>query len=361
MKQQLKKSWLLITLLVLALATLIINQFPYFIEHFYSTGLYPYISRSSRFLFGWIPFSLGDVVYAIALIWIIIRIVNLYKRWRRKQLNRSLFFYYCRNVLQAVLVIYIAFNWLWGFNYNRLGSAYQMQLKFQHYSTEELTRLTDTLAHRLVEITAIPGAGKTYGRAGELSLLSAEAYQKAEVQFPFLHHPNNSVKPQLLYSFGNYIGFLGYFNPFTSEAQLNTTIPKILLPVVCCHEMAHQLGYASESEANFIGYITCRQSPDASFRYSAYFDLFSYTISDLYFKDSLLAREKIKALPQKIKDDRKQVRSFFDGYKNPFSPLIEWVYDKYLKLNSQPKGRHSYNEVVGWMIAYASKYGWDKI
>ena len=38
---------------------------PTLTEQWYSTGIYPYIGRTERFLLGWIPFSVGDVLYTI--------------------------------------------------------------------------------------------------------------------------------------------------------------------------------------------------------------------------------------------------------------------------------------------------------
>ena len=35
---------------------------PALTEQWYSTGIYPYIGRGVRFLLGWIPFSVGDVL-----------------------------------------------------------------------------------------------------------------------------------------------------------------------------------------------------------------------------------------------------------------------------------------------------------
>ena len=361
MKQKLQQYRFLIAVIIVAFITLILNHFPSFIERYYSTGLYPLISKASRFLLGWIPFSIGDLLYGVAIIWIIIRIINFIKRWRKKQLSSRLVLYYGRRVLQIILIIYISFNWLWGFNYNRLGSAHQMQLKFTKYTNAQLLQLTDTLTAKLNVLVADSASDKIYADTKELACLSLEAYQKSEAVFPILHHQNISVKPEMLYYGGNYIGFLGYLNPFTGEAQLNTTIPHFLLPYVCCHEMAHQLGYASESEANFIGYLACKKSDDAAFRYSVYFDLYAYVIGDLFNRDTAAARQQLKLLPQRVKDDRKTVRAFFNRNRNSVSPAIDWIYDKYLKMNSQPKGKESYNEVVGWLIAFATRYGWDKI
>jgi hypothetical protein len=33
------------------------------------------------------------------------------------------------------------------------------------------------------------------------------------------------------------------------------------------------------------------------------------------------------------------------------------MYDSYLKMNNQPKGQRTYNEVITWLVAYYKKYG----
>ncbi len=360
-KTFIRKYFKLVVLSVIALLTLIINQFPYFIETYYSTGIYPYISRMERFLLGWIPFSTGDILYSWAVIWVIIKVIQFIRRWRKKELNRYVLLSYGKKVLQTCLLIYISFNWLWGFNYNRLGSAYQMQLQFDKYSTDELIRLTTILQGEMQPYCNDSAAFIPLQNSATLMQQCMKSYEQAAKQFSFLQYRNASIKPHSFYTLGNYLGFMGYLNPFTAEAQINTTVPVILKPAVLCHEMGHQLGYASESEANFIAFISCRQSSNPAFRYSIYYDMFGYAISDLYFRDSTTAKHLLETLPDKIKRDRLSVRLFFRKYKNPVSPLIDWFYDKYLKLNSQPKGRESYNEVVGWMIAYARRYGWDAI
>lgn len=39
------------------------------------------------------------------------------------------------------------------------------------------------------------------------------------------------------------MGYGGYLNPFTNEAQVNGITPKFRLPTVSGHEVGHQLGY----------------------------------------------------------------------------------------------------------------------
>lgn len=123
---------------------------------------------------------------------------------------------------------------------------------------------------------------KTYP---EIFAQAQAAYlQSTAAGFSFLAYNTKSVKRSMYGRMGNFLGFLGYYNPFTGEAQLNLTMPRFLIPFVTCHEIAHQLGYASESEANFVAYLAAVRSPDTLFRYSTYFDLFNYANKELFQK-----------------------------------------------------------------------------
>ena len=156
---------------------------------------------------------------------------------------------------------------------------------------------------------------------------------------------------------GNYFGFTGYYNPFTGEAQVNTKVPKFILPYTTTHEIAHQLGYAKEEEANFVGYLTATSSTDTLFHYSAYLDLFVYANRQLFFVDSVAAKDFAKQLIPEVKADIKEWREFLRRHKNPLEPVIRWAYGNYLKANQQPKGMTSYDEVIADLIAFYKKYG----
>ncbi len=152
------------------------------------------------------------------------------------------------------------------------------------------------------------------------------------------------------------MGFLGYYNPFTGEAQLNLTIPRFVIPYVTCHEMAHQLGYASESEANFVGYLAAVHSTNPLYQYSAYFDMLQYANSELRRRDNTAAQLNLQRLSNHVRGDMQQVIEFDKKTENILEPIIAKFYDFYLKANQQEKGVRSYNEVVGWLIAYYKKY-----
>jgi hypothetical protein len=66
---KLQKAHILPILLILQITIVkTLAQFPEFIEQWYSKGLYPKIAFLSRNLLGWIPFSVGDLIYFILIV-----------------------------------------------------------------------------------------------------------------------------------------------------------------------------------------------------------------------------------------------------------------------------------------------------
>jgi hypothetical protein len=120
--------------------------------------------------------------------------------------------------------------------------------------------------------------------------------------------------------------------------------------------MAHQLGYAKEDEANFVGYLSASASTDTFFRYSVYLDLFLTANRNLRAADSVSAKVYRKQLLPEVVTDIKTWKIFIIQHDNPVEPLITWMYGKYLQSNQQPSGMLSYDEVTGLLIEYYRKY-----
>jgi hypothetical protein len=346
-------------LLAIYLLLWVISNFPYFLEQHYSTGVYPYYARFQRFLLGWVPFSVGDVLYILAAAWLVYGLIVLIRRLIKREWRWRQWLGWGRRFLEGVLVISIVFSLSWGLNYNRLGIAYQLRLQPGLYSTDTLAQLVDSLLIRVNESRRMLPDTPVRLSSGQLARGAYAGYQRMEADslFPFIRYNGLSVKSSLFGTLDNYMGFLGYYNPFTGEAQVDQAVPAFTLPYTTCHEMAHQLGYASESEANFVGYLAAVHCPDPRYRYSAYFDLFSYAIRELYIRDSVSARHYARGLDTLVKLDFKEYRKFSIAYRNPLEPILGKMYDSYLKAQRQPKGIMSYNEVTGWLIAYERKYG----
>ncbi len=361
--QHVMQRWSWILLILAALLIHWISLYPAWIEAYYTYGIYPFISRIQRFLTGWIPFSIGDLFYLFLIILILSRLFQLLRAIIKRKINRPYLMRGLKQIIFGSLLVYTLFNLLWGLNYNRSGIAKQLHLEMKKYSLEELDTLTAVLQRRLNQYVLLAGPGQrdSFYKKNNLFRESYEAYRDVSMQYPFLSYHPASIKPSIFSYIGNVLGFQGYYNPFSGEAQVNTTVPVFTQPFIACHEIGHQLGYGKENEANFAGFLACRAHPSPAFRYSVYFDMYHYTISELYGRDSLKARHYIDSLSPLVKKDFKVVRDFFNKYQNPVEPFITWLYGNYLKANRQPAGRQTYNQVVAFLIAWQKKFGKDSL
>jgi Protein of unknown function (DUF3810) len=328
------------------------------VENQYSTGIYPIFSRMLRYIFGWLPFSIGDVLYGLVILWLIWKLIKGIKIIFKKQATLAGFAAGAGKGLRILLVIYIVFNLFWGINYNRIGIASQLQLKMDKYQPEDLKMINGLLVEKVnAAKLALVNQHVQYPSKRQLFVKVQDAYQEAEKLYPFLKYKPVSLKPSVWSWVGNYMGFTGYYNPFTGEAQVNTLVPKFLQPFTSCHEVAHQLGYAKEMEANFVGFLSATASKDTLLQYSVYLDLFIYSNRNLFATDSVAAKNYRDKLAPVVIDDLKEWREFYKKHKNPIEPVFRWIYGKYLEGNQQPQGVLSYDEVTGFIIAYYKKYG----
>jgi hypothetical protein len=356
---RLMKSWSWVLLIVFTILIKWVSWYPDWVERNYSAGVYPIIAKVQRFLFGWLPFSIGDLFYGFLIVVILYKAFKFFRLLFKKKLTRRYFIVALQQGIFILLFLYVFFNLLWGLNYNRRGIAYQLKLEVKPYTLADLDTLTNVIQSRVNYFAGFVTEAQrdSFNQKRRLFNSSVEAYDEVAKKYSFLKYAPKSVKPSLFSYLGNYLGFQGYYNPFSGEGQVNTTVPRFLEPYVTTHEMAHQLGYSKENEANFVGFLACRAYNSNAFRYSVYYDMYNYSLGEVYRRDTALVRSfQEKAHPQVIKD-QKEFRDFYHRYRNPIEPIIMWGYGHFLKANNQPAGKRSYNEVVAWLIAYYKKFG----
>jgi hypothetical protein len=353
-----KITWIILIALTVGIA--VFSRYPAAVEKYYSTGLYPVIARGQRLLVGWIPFSVGDLLYAVVVILLGYRLVRLIRRLVRREAGKGWLLRVVRQVVFVLLWVYVVFNLLWGLNYNRLGIADQLGLQVSPYTTAELSELTAVVVGELNDLN---GWAKMHrvdlAHTAALRAGAVRAYDSLAADDPRFGYRSPSVKASLYSYPGLYVGFAGYYNPFTGEAQVNTLDPLFGQPYTTCHEMGHQLGYAKENEANFIGFLAATASPDPAVRYSTYLDLYQYALRELYFRDSMLARNYRSMLAPGVREDLRELRRFNRKYENDLEPKIWAAYSRYLRANGQPQGVNTYSEVTAWLIAFVKKFGLD--
>lgn len=360
---RLMKIWSWVLLIVFTILIKWVSWYPGWVERNYSLGVYPVIAKLQRFLFGWLPFSIGDLFYAFLVLVILYKAFKFLRLLFQKKLNRRHFVVALQQGIFILLFMYVFFNLLWGLNYNRQGIAYQLGLTVKPYTLADVDTLTTVMQSRVNYYAGFVTEAQrdSFDQKKRLFNSAVGAYDEVAKKYSFLKYSPKSIKPSLFSYLGNYLGFQGYYNPFSGEGQVNTTVPRFLEPYVTTHEMAHQLGYGKENEANFVGFLACRAYNSNAFRYSIYYDMYNYSVGEVYLRDTALAKSfQLKADPQVIKD-QKEFRDFYRRYRNPIEPIVMWGYGHFLKANNQPAGKRSYNEVVAWLIAYYKKFGVDAL
>lgn len=363
MWNSLLRDRLLIFLFFAALLLKLFSLNESWVERYYSTGLYPHISSFLRLLLGWIPFSVGDILYILAFFYLIWKVWKLLRLLVKRRMKEYLSWILFGKYLKLVLWIYLIFNLFWGLNYNRVGIAGQLGLEVKPYTTEELYQLTEVLQQRVNHYAAlVHDHRKIIKWKDSIFSQGVRDFRKSVHSYPFLEYNNPSIKPSLFGSSGKYFGYTGYYNPFTGEAQLKTSIPFFMMPFVLNHEIGHQLGYAKENEASFVSWLTAKNSDNVRVRYSIYYELF-YDAFLQYFRSGnrLQALTLYTSMHPRVLKDKEIEAAYLRRTRNAIEPFMSGAYDRYLKLNNQPKGKATYNEVIAWLIAYMKKYGAQKI
>ena len=347
------KAHLLLTIFlpIQMLLMKLVAKNPSFIEHYYSNGIYPIISSFFRILLGWIPFSIGDLLLFFGLFIFIRFLFRLIKTRFKNFIPKIIHF------TAIFSIIYFCFYLFWGLNYYREPLSKNLNYQKQEYTTLQLKKVTahiiKNLNHYQLEITKNDTlkVENPYSEE-EMYNIALSGYDHLSEDFPQLKYQYPSIKSSLMSLLQTYNGTGGYLNPLTGEAHVNSKIPKTSYPTTTCHEMAHQIGFAAENEANFIGFLAANYNDNIYFKYASYRMAFGYCISELRERDKNLSKELWKTINSGIYKDFNASYQFWRAYKNPFEPIVKKGYNAYLKANKQDKGLQSYNYVVDLFISY---------
>jgi hypothetical protein len=321
--------------------------FPETVERFYSNGLYVYISHFSRTLLGEIPFSIGDIIYGTTIIYCIYWFYKNRKlHWKRKLWS----------VLNFLSVFYFLFHLLWAFNYYRVPLFEKMNIKTE-YSEADLVTFTEKLITKTNDVQLAITKNQNekvtnpYSQDSIFSM-TQNGYDNLSKIYPFFQYEIPSRKKSLFSLPLTYMGFGGYLNPFTNESQVNDKLPIYGFPNVVCHEMAHQIGYASESECNFIGFLAGIKNEDLYFQYSALSNALRYCMSNIAMKNE----KQFEILKNKINlgiiANYKESDLFWKQYDTIIDKGFHAFYDQFLKTNQQEDGIDSYSKFVDLLINY---------
>jgi hypothetical protein len=331
----------------------VFQEHPDAVERYYSQGLYVGICKILHPAFNIIPFSLGDVIYIAVvayLIYIFFRLIYLlFKKQFGKALN--LFLATIAGVQAGMLVFYL----FWGLNYFRPSAAQRLGLSDTTFTTVDLKNVTRIIIDsanatrtRITHSDTLQANEMIYQTA-----VNAVAKISADSSNFRTYHPH--IKPSLLTPLMNYLSTSGYYNPFTTEAQINYQMPIFERPFVACHEMSHQIGYGPEDEANFAGFLAGIGSNDRLLRYSSYQLALDECMYALRRRDSLVSNQLKPFISKQVRGDLRAQRAYWLKFRGNLGLLSSMFYDDYLKANNQPQGLGTYNQMVVLLIAWYRK------
>jgi len=150
----------------------------------------------------------------------------------------------------------------------------------------------------------------------------------------------------------------GMINPFGLEVLQNPDLLPFERPFIAAHEWAHLAGYADESEASFVGWLTAMQA-DVPSRYSGWLFLYWQISGEL---DAEARARLARTLGPGPRQDINAVVERLQRGQRPWLRIAGWrVYDQYLKANRVEEGIRSYGAVVTLILRARFGPGWTPV
>lgn len=313
-----------------------------FIERWYSRGAYPVWQRIATMLSNFMPIALFDVIMvgAAALLLVIAIRARRARSWR----------YAGARVLFAAGVAALWFQLAWGLNYRRTPIAETMALTVEGQSGDALerfavaaARMTASSADQLdrenpltpSRVLADLTSGFTKAQALAGQPRSARAGRPKRSLFDFYYR---------------WAAIDGVTNPFIPETIVVSGLTPAEIYMTVAHEWAHLAGYASEDEANFVGWLACLEAGGGP-RYNAW--LFALTKAVGAGPATKRRAWLAQAGPVAVRD-LAAIRARYEQSSSAVRNAASAAYDQFLRANRVEGGIESYDAVLRLMLAYGS-------
>ncbi|MCJ8154193.1 DUF3810 domain-containing protein [Chryseobacterium sp. SSA4.19] len=313
-----------------------------FFEHFFEIQ-----KAVHQKIFSWIPFSSGDIFYILLGIILIYLIVKCFKKKTR---NRSLL-----KLLVLFNCIYFIYQVCWGMLY--FQTPIIKKLPAQNKPSIERAK---TLALKYLEKCKATRKLVHEDHHGVFIITDLKSVQE-EILFQQNRLPKNithkeapeinSFKPSLFRNIMSYTGILGYYNPFTAESQFNPQLPDTLIPFTSAHESSHQLGFAREQEANFIGYLIGTRSDNYDLRYSTEYFTLKSLLNFIADKDPEFVKGILNNYSPQMKKDRSYEKSFILKHQGWVDDFFGFTNNLFLQSNQQ-EGSITYSYFIDLLMNY---------
>ncbi len=332
------------------------------IEQHYSEGIYQPIRRAISWVTSLVPFSLAEwLLYAIILFVfasLLARVIQLFCR----KIRFSTLLSTLVSLLLTMGIVLNLFYFTWGFNYFREPLAQRMQLSLKTRSVEELEAFVKQTALEARALRAMlpedeHGVFAPDETQSELFAQLTQAYASLSSDIS-VFAPDPTRAKKIFWSTGlSWQGISGIYIGLTAEPNVNVDQPPLLLYQAAAHEMAHQIGLASENEAELAGYLACIHASDPALRYSGLAYALIVAGNALFDADSARYLAATDGYGDAIWRDFSAYNAFWKAFSGEIRESADKRNDAYLKHNAQTSGIQSYGEAVDLLLAYHETYG----
>lgn len=352
----------------------------WYIRHIFPVWLNTYARLTSQ-----IPFSVGEIMLILAVAVTVsgigFGIVNLICRRRFKKAVRGFGRFYAWTALVVCYVMTLnCFILYHGSSFSEKYLADRLEAEMmvasvsdraaaqvhgeRSYTKRELAVLRDYIVKKCNELEKViphDDSGDAY-YDGDLIEASRQAMIKLGEDYDQLS--GFYVTPKYL-SFSDFFSqqyIMGYYFPFSMEANINSMMYITNVAPTICHELAHTKGFIYEDDANMIGYLACINSDDVFLQYCGYLSVLSYVNKDFY--ESIGKNRSVYKSHVRISDGVADDNIFLTRENwqvvektavvktSTVKKVSDTLMDTTLKLNGVEEGMLQYNQVVGLLLIY---------
>ncbi len=251
-------------------------------------------------------------------------------------------------VLTAALAaaLYLVFVLAWGLNYRRVPLKEKLDYAQHRVAPAAVAALAGEAIERVNRLHG-PAGSRPWPAMADLPPRLAPAFERIQRH---LGAERTAVagrpKATLLSAWFRRAGIDGMMNPFSLEVLVNRAVLPHERPFVLAHEWAHLAGYANESEASFVGWLTCLAGDDQS-RYSGWMFLLRHLLGHLSPEARI---EHWQGLGSGPLEDYRAVSARIGQADPAVARGARRVYDQFLRANRVEAGIASYGLVVDLVL-----------
>lgn len=344
------------SILLLALAVLIISRVSRSFADWFCFNVYPVFSGIGSHIWGIFPFSVAEILVVLVILGAITGLVFLVRYVIKQKGNRIKAFFNgfsWAEITASVLFLIVTFNCLVG--YNRTPFSQYSGLTLREYTVGELRELTLYLvdkANEVAEKVDLDSDGRPV-KPWEFNKYAVEAMESLGEKYDVLKTYYPQPKAVMASGLMSSCNLAGIYFPVTVEANFNQAMPVSSQGFTACHELSHLSGFIREDEANFIAFMACRESTSAYFRYSGYLGALTYALNALH---GAVSSEEYAQVCGRLSSVILDEYAYRNQYWSPYQKKVTYkvstaVNDTYLKANNQTDGTKSYGRVVDLMLA----------